>query len=198
MFLPPEFPPIRGRQAVEAMYRSFFPTISSIEQEAVSEEVEVMGTGPSPGAWNIVPASPGDSTPIRMDGKGLSILKRRQNHRGSARGPSTIAKNNYNAPSANGYQLWICYVVIEIRNVLVPAERPRPSVRTDDVLIKVAAAGAEFLVRISCSDAGTYPPPPGASDVPARQSRRRHRGGRIGAAWRSGDQVCALVTGGRR
>ena len=38
VFLPPEFPPIRGRQAVEAMYRSFFPQFSSIEQEAVSEE----------------------------------------------------------------------------------------------------------------------------------------------------------------
>ena len=50
VFLPPGFPPIRGRQAVEAMYRSFFPQFSSIEQEAVSEEIEMMGTGPSRGA----------------------------------------------------------------------------------------------------------------------------------------------------
>src|SRR4029453_7520865 len=43
LFLPPGFPPIRGRQAVEAMYRAFFPQFSSIEQEAVSEEIEMMG-----------------------------------------------------------------------------------------------------------------------------------------------------------
>jgi uncharacterized protein (TIGR02246 family) len=77
VFLPPGFPPIRGPQAAEAMYRSFFPQFSGIEQEAVSEEVEVMGDWAF--AWGmerIVLVPQGDSTPIRMDGKGLSILKR--------------------------------------------------------------------------------------------------------------------------
>src|SRR6476620_1650836 len=77
VFLPPAFPPIRGRQAVEAMYRSFFPQFSSIEQEAVSEEVEVMGEWAF--AWgmeSIVLVPQGAGTPIHMRGKGLSILKR--------------------------------------------------------------------------------------------------------------------------
>jgi uncharacterized protein (TIGR02246 family) len=77
VFLPPGFPPIRGRQAVEAMYRSFFPQFSRIEQEAVSEEVEVMGDWAF--AWgteSTVLIPQGEGAPIRMDGKGLSILKR--------------------------------------------------------------------------------------------------------------------------
>jgi uncharacterized protein (TIGR02246 family) len=77
VFLPPGFPPIRGRQAVEAMYRSFFPQFSRVEQEAVSEEVEVMGDWAF--AWgleSIVLVPQSDGTPIRMHGKGLSILKR--------------------------------------------------------------------------------------------------------------------------
>jgi ketosteroid isomerase-like protein len=59
------------------MYRSFFPQFSSIEQEAVSEEIEMMGDWAF--AWgreSIVLVPQGDGTPIRMDGKGLSILKR--------------------------------------------------------------------------------------------------------------------------
>jgi uncharacterized protein (TIGR02246 family) len=77
VFLPPGFPPIRGRQAVEAMYRSFFPQFRSVEQEAVSEEVEVMGDWAF--AWgleSIVLVPQSDGPPIRMHGKGLSILKR--------------------------------------------------------------------------------------------------------------------------
>jgi ketosteroid isomerase-like protein len=43
IFLPPGFPPIRGRQAVEAMYNSFFPQFSAVEQTVSIEEVEVAG-----------------------------------------------------------------------------------------------------------------------------------------------------------
>jgi ketosteroid isomerase-like protein len=59
------------------MYRSFFPQFSRIEQEAVSEEVEVLGDWAF--AWgreSTVLVPHGDGAPIHMDGKGLSILKR--------------------------------------------------------------------------------------------------------------------------
>ena len=91
-------------------------------------------------------------------------------------------------------------LVIEIRepggpDVLVPAERPRPSVRTDEVLIKVAAAGVnrpDIMQR-----RGTYPPPPGASDIPGLEvAGVIEEVGSDVEGWRSGDQVCALVSGG--
>ena len=50
----------------------------------------------------------------------------------------------------------------------MPAERPRPSVRTDEVLIKVAAAGVnrpDVMQR-----RGMYPPPPGLRIFPGSRS----------------------------
>src|SRR5215510_1354121 len=90
--------------------------------------------------------------------------------------------------------------VIEIREpggpeVLVPAERPRPSVRADEVLIKVAAAGVnrpDVMQR-----RGAYPPPPGASHIPGLEIAGTIVA--LGAGvdgWRDGDEVCALVAGG--
>jgi len=77
VFLPPGFPPIRGKQAVEAMYNSFFPQFSSVEQTATLEEVEVAGDLAY--AWGtesfvLVPMTGG--SPIEMQGKGMSILRR--------------------------------------------------------------------------------------------------------------------------
>jgi len=43
VFLPSGFPPIRGKQAVEMMYRSFFPQFSSVEQTVSIEELQVAG-----------------------------------------------------------------------------------------------------------------------------------------------------------
>jgi putative PIG3 family NAD(P)H quinone oxidoreductase len=91
-------------------------------------------------------------------------------------------------------------LAIEIRapggpEVLVPAERPMPSITAGEVLIKVAAAGVnrpDVAQRL-----GRYPPPPGASDIPGLEIA-----GTIQAVgsdvknWRAGDQVCALVSGG--
>jgi NADPH2:quinone reductase len=91
-------------------------------------------------------------------------------------------------------------LVIEIRepggpDVLVPAERPRPSTGADEVLIKVAAAGVnrpDVMQR-----RGTYPPPPGASDLPGLEvAGVIDEVGSNVDAWRVGDRVCALVTGG--
>lgn len=77
VFLPPGFPPIRGKQAVERMYTGFFPQFSSVEQTAIVEELEVAGDWAF--AWGsetltLVPQTGG--SPIHMQGKGMTILKR--------------------------------------------------------------------------------------------------------------------------
>jgi len=76
-----------------------------------------------------------------------------------------------------------------------PAERPRPSPGSGEVLIKVGAAGVNrpdvFQRR------GRYPPPPGASDIPGLEIAGTIEA--LGADvrdWRVGDPVCALVAGG--
>lgn len=79
--------------------------------------------------------------------------------------------------------------------VLVPIERPKPTLAAGEVLIKVSAAGVnrpDVMQR-----RGQYPPPPGASDIPGLELA-----GEIIAvaddvkAWSIGDRVCALVSGG--
>jgi len=77
VFLPSGLPPIRGKQAVETMYRSFFPQFSSVEQTVSIEELEVVGDWAF--AWGsekftLVPQAGG--APIEMQGQGMSILKR--------------------------------------------------------------------------------------------------------------------------
>src|SRR5215472_15720943 len=77
VFLPPGFPPIRGRQAVESMYNAFFPQFVSVEQRASTEELTVAGDWAY--AWGsekfvLVPKAGGP--PIQMEGKGMSILRR--------------------------------------------------------------------------------------------------------------------------
>lgn len=90
--------------------------------------------------------------------------------------------------------------VIEIRepggpDVLVPAERPTPVPGPGEVLVKVAAAGVN---RPDVAQRqGKYPPPPGASDIPGLEiaGAIAQVGPGVGA-WRVGDRVCALVSGG--
>ena len=78
---------------------------------------------------------------------------------------------------------------------LKPTQRPKPVVEAGEVLIEVAAAGInrpDVLQR-----KGHYDPPPGASDIPGLEVA-----GRIVAvaddvtAFKAGDRVCALVSGG--
>src|SRR5688572_20829743 len=80
-------------------------------------------------------------------------------------------------------------------DVLKAVERPDPVPRAGEVLIAVAAAGVnrpDVMQR-----RGSYPPPPGASDIPGLEVA-----GAIAAlgervrGWRVGDEVCALVAGG--
>lgn len=103
VFLPSGFPPIRGKQAVETMYRSFFPQFASVEQTVTIEELQVVGDWAF--AWGtekftLVPQA--GRAPIEMHGKGMSILKRQPD--GSwkfARGiNNTLPKPA--APLANG------------------------------------------------------------------------------------------------
>jgi len=90
--------------------------------------------------------------------------------------------------------------VIEIREpggpeVLVPAERPRPTPGAREVLIKVEAAGVnrpDVMQR-----RGLYPPPPGASDIPGLEiAGTVEEAGESIHHLRAGDRVCALVSGG--
>lgn len=78
---------------------------------------------------------------------------------------------------------------------LVPATRPVPLPKEGELLIKVSAAGVnrpDLAQR-----AGTYPPPPGASDLPGLEAAGTVAALGTGVAdWKVGDQVCALTPGG--
>lgn len=79
--------------------------------------------------------------------------------------------------------------------VLRLAERPTPEPGRGEVVIQVAYAGVnrpDALQR-----AGSYAPPPGASDLPGLEAAGHVTA--IGAGvteWREGDAVCALLPGG--
>src|SRR5690348_378867 len=79
--------------------------------------------------------------------------------------------------------------------VLQPAMRPVPQPKAGDVLIRVAAAGVN---RPDCLQrAGSYAPPPGASDLPGLEVAGTIA--KVGAGvtqWKEGDAVCALTPGG--
>ena len=80
-------------------------------------------------------------------------------------------------------------------DVLKPQTRPLPQVGPHDVLIKVAAAGVN---RPDVAQrAGSYPPPPGASDLPGLEVAGEVAA--IGAdvtQYKIGDKVMSLVNGG--
>jgi NADPH2:quinone reductase len=79
--------------------------------------------------------------------------------------------------------------------VLVPVDRPEPTIGPGEVLVKVAAAGVnrpDVLQR-----QGRYPPPPGITDIPGLEIAGTIARIASGVtAWQVGDRVCALVSGG--
>jgi NADPH2:quinone reductase len=79
--------------------------------------------------------------------------------------------------------------------VLLPADRPLPVPKADEILIKVAAAGVnrpDVLQRM-----GMYPVPPGASDLPGLEvAGEIVAKGPAAKLFNVGDKVCALVHGG--
>lgn len=80
-------------------------------------------------------------------------------------------------------------------DVLKLCERPMPEPKAGEVLIKVHAAGInrpDVLQRT-----GSYPVPPGASDLPGLEVAGEIVGGDLGdSGFKKGDLVCALVQGG--
>lgn len=79
--------------------------------------------------------------------------------------------------------------------VLVPATRPVPVPAAGEILIRVSYAGVnrpDALQR-----AGSYAPPPGASDLPGLEAAGEVVACGPGVTeWRPGDTVCALLPGG--
>jgi len=79
--------------------------------------------------------------------------------------------------------------------VLQPCERPQPTLKAGEILIKVHAAGInrpDVFQRL-----GQYPVPPGASDLPGLEVAGEIVGGDLaGSDFALGDKVCALVQGG--
>ncbi len=81
-------------------------------------------------------------------------------------------------------------------DVLQQAERPIPDIGPNEVLVKVEAAGVnrpDVMQR-----QGKYPPPPGASpDIPGLEiaGTTTEVGSNV-TQWKTGDKICALVTGG--
>ena len=79
--------------------------------------------------------------------------------------------------------------------VLKLTERPVPSPRDNEVLIRVAAAGVngpDIMQR-----KGLYPAPPGASDLPGLEvSGEIVAIGKAAKRWKVGDRVTALTNGG--
>src|SRR5436853_1317617 len=79
--------------------------------------------------------------------------------------------------------------------VLRGVDRPKPSPKPGEILIKVAAAGVnrpDVLQRT-----GNYPVPPDASDLPGLEvAGEVAAAGAEVKAFKVGDKVCALVHGG--
>ena len=76
--------------------------------------------------------------------------------------------------------------------VLKPVDRPKPTPKDGEILIKVAAAGVNRPDVLQRS--GNYPVPPDASDLPGLEVA-----GEVvspGKTYQVGDKVCALVHGG--
>ena len=79
--------------------------------------------------------------------------------------------------------------------VLVPCDRPMPTLKAGEVLIKVHAAGVNRPDVLQRS--GNYPVPPGASDIPGLEVAGEIVEGDLeGSGFKKGDLVCALVQGG--
>jgi len=80
-------------------------------------------------------------------------------------------------------------------DVLIPESRPVPQPGANELLIKVAAAGVNRPDVAQRS--GSYPPPPGASDLPGLEVAGEVAATGAGVTrWKVGDKVMSLVAGG--
>ncbi|GAB1718115.1 MAG: Alcohol dehydrogenase, zinc-binding protein [Nitrobacter sp.] len=79
--------------------------------------------------------------------------------------------------------------------VLVPETRPVPAPGPNEILIRVAAAGVNRPDALQRS--GSYPPPPGASDLPGLEVAGEVVAlGKAVSRYKRGDEVMSLVAGG--
>jgi NADPH2:quinone reductase len=79
--------------------------------------------------------------------------------------------------------------------VLTLCERPMPTLKAGEILIKVHAAGVNRPDVFQRT--GNYPVPPGASDLPGLEVAGEIVDGDLsGSDFKKGDMVCALVQGG--
>ncbi|WP_371876996.1 NAD(P)H-quinone oxidoreductase [Microbulbifer sp. 2205BS26-8] len=79
--------------------------------------------------------------------------------------------------------------------VMQLVELAKPGIATDEVLIKVAAAGVNRPDIVQRK--GQYPAPPGASPIPGLEVAGKVVAvGEAVRRWRVGDRVCALTNGG--
>jgi NADPH2:quinone reductase len=79
--------------------------------------------------------------------------------------------------------------------VLVPETRPVPAPGPNEILIRVAAAGVNRSDAMQRS--GSYPPPPGASDLPGLEVAGEVVAlGKGASKFKPGDKVMSLVSGG--
>jgi putative PIG3 family NAD(P)H quinone oxidoreductase len=78
--------------------------------------------------------------------------------------------------------------------VLVPESRALPVPKAGEILVKVAAAGVNRPDVAQRS--GSYPPPPGASDLPGLEIAGEVAALGDGAKHKIGDKVMSLVAGG--
>lgn len=79
--------------------------------------------------------------------------------------------------------------------VLQPVTRPVPHPQAGEILIRIHAAGVNR--PDAAQRAGTYAPPPGASDLPGLEAAGEVAAvGPGGSRWSVADRVCALLPGG--
>jgi NADPH2:quinone reductase len=79
--------------------------------------------------------------------------------------------------------------------VLVPETRPVPAPGPNEILIRVAVAGVNRPDAMQ--RAGSYPPPPGASDLPGLEVAGEVAAlGKGASKFKPGDKVMSLVSGG--
>ena len=76
VFLPGTIPPVRGKAAVEELYRSAFAQYRQIEQLAAVEEVQIAGDWAFLWGTDELRLQPESGPLVHMKGKGLSVLKR--------------------------------------------------------------------------------------------------------------------------
>ncbi len=78
VFLPPGSPPVRGRDEITKMFRTFFSRCDP-EQSVAIEEIQVSGDWALAWGAETMKATPvGGGPPLTMRGHGLSILRRQQ------------------------------------------------------------------------------------------------------------------------